>query len=145
MALRCGDVSWCSNSSFWLLSPKLTISSSCDDLSYDAEMGRISIYVDNKHVGSSYAPITYTRSERDIGWTQSCVGTDPPDCELDYTRIGNGYDANDKNFRGCTGGFQVYGKALQVTTQVSTLDSFVPLQRSPHGTATHDIFSRCPS
>ena len=69
---------------------------------YDAEEGRIAIYVDGVFQGEDFADPTWSRAQRDVWW-----GTDA--AQAGKTRIGNGYDAGDKNFFGCTGGLALYG------------------------------------
>ena len=69
---------------------------------YDAEEGRIAIYVDGVLQGEDFADPTWSRAQRDVRW-----GTD--EAQVGKTRIGNGYDASDKNFFGCTGGLALYG------------------------------------
>mmetsp|Transcript_14938 Transcript_14938/g.36368 ORF Transcript_14938/g.36368 Transcript_14938/m.36368 type:complete len:347 (+) Transcript_14938:168-1208(+) len=83
---------------------------------YDAESGTASLYVDNQLVNSKSVPSGWERWQQDIQWKGS-------DSELSKTRIGNGYDANDKNFHGCTGGFAVYGEAIQVSDSPIEVES----------------------
>ena len=49
------------------------------------------------------------RSSRDIQW-----GT--AEGEIALSRIGAGYDSNNKNFAGCMGSLQVHAGAVQVST-----------------------------
>lgn len=68
---------------------------------YDADAGRISVYVDGVLQGETFADPTWTRAERDVKW-----GTN--EGQAGMTRMGNGYDSNDKNFFGCLGGMALY-------------------------------------
>jgi len=76
-----------------------------DTRRYDAEQGRIAIYVNNTLINEKYITDveSTTREDRDIKWTGENEST------VSKTRIANGFDANDKNFFGCTGGLTVYG------------------------------------
>ena len=77
------------------------------------------MYVDNVLQGENFVSTDWTREQRDINW-----GTDVAQAQVGRTRIGNGYDASDKQFFGCTGGLTLYGGAVQ-TVPLPTLE--VPL------------------
>ena len=72
------------------------------------------MYVDNVLQGENFVNTTWpdwTREQRDIKW-----GTN--EAQAGKTRIGNGYDASDKQFFGCTGGLTLYGGAVQTVPLV---------------------------
>ena len=67
------------------------------------------MYVDNVLQGENFVSTDdWTREQRDINW-----GTN--EAQAGKTRIGNGYDASDKQFFGCTGGLTLYGGAVRTT------------------------------
>ena len=71
------------------------------------------MYVDNVLQGENFVDAEWTREQRDIKW-----GTN--EAQAGKTRIGNGYDASDKQFFGCTGGLTLYGGVAQACTPVTS-------------------------
>ena len=82
------------------------------------------MYVDNVLQGENFVSTLWpewTREQRDIKW-----GTN--EAQVGKTRIGNGYDASDKQFFGCTGGLTLYGGVVETAPFV---DPTPPAQTFP--------------